>query len=143
MEHRYAPEQAMMEALNSAFPTVVTSGTIMAAAANLIALLTSNPVIATMGGCLGRGTIISIVLVLGVLPQLLVVGDRIVERTSFHLGGAPRKTHSLQGSLRLRGHVRGQLSGQVDADINGTLQGSFTGTVQTGAAVQEEGVEQL
>ena len=143
MKHRYAPEQAMIEALNSAFPTVFTSGTIMAAAANLIALLTSNPVIATMGGCLGRGTIISIVLVLGVLPQLLVVGDRIVERTSFHLGGSPRQERSLQGSLRLRGHVRGQLSGQVDADINGTLQGSFTGTVQTGASVQEEGVEQL
>ena len=49
----------------------------------------------------------------------------------------------MQGSLRLRGHVRGQLSVQVDADINGTLQGSFTGTVQTGASVQEEGVEQL
>ena len=145
LKHRYEPKQAMIAALNEAFPTVFTSGTIMASAANLIALLTSNPVIATMGACLGRGTIISIVLVLCVLPQLLVVGDRIVEATSFRLGGKARQTRTGEGTLRLHGHVRGQLSGMVDAEIHGVVKGSFTGTVNAGGMPeqQEEGGEGL
>ena len=53
----------------------------------LISVLTTNPVIAAIGECLGRGTIISIILVLFVLPQILVLGDSIIERTSFEMKG--------------------------------------------------------
>lgn len=76
---------AIKQSLNLAFPTIFTSGTILACAGFAIGLLSSNPVIASVGSSLGRGTVISIVLVMGILPQLLVLGDFIIEKTSFNL----------------------------------------------------------
>lgn len=76
---------AIKQSLNLAFPTVFTSGSILACAGFAIGLFTSNPVIAMVGSSLGRGTLVSIVLVMGILPQLLVLGDVIIEKTSFNL----------------------------------------------------------
>lgn len=76
---------AIKQSLNLAFPTVFTSGTILASAGFAIGLLSSNAVIASVGTALGRGTVISIILVMGILPQLLVLGDFIIEKTSFNL----------------------------------------------------------
>ncbi len=74
---------AIKEALNMAFPTIFTSGTILSAAGFSIAFLSSDPSITSIGLTLGRGTVISIVLVMGILPQLLVMFDKIIEKTSF------------------------------------------------------------
>lgn len=77
--------EAIKKSLNLAFPTIFTSGTILACAGFAIGLFSSNPVIASVGSSLGRGTVVSIVLVMGILPQLLVLGDFIIEKTSFNL----------------------------------------------------------
>lgn len=77
--------EAIKKSLNLAFPTVFTSGTILAAAGFAISLFSSNPIIASVGSSLGRGTLISIALVMGILPQLLVLCDFIIEKTSFNL----------------------------------------------------------
>ena len=77
--------EAIKQSLNLAFPTIFTSGTILACAGFAIGLFSSNPVISSVGSALGRGTVISIVLVMGILPQLLVLGDFIIEKTSFSL----------------------------------------------------------
>lgn len=76
---------AIKNSLELAFPTIFTSGTILASAGFAIGLLSSDPAIASIGSTLGRGTLISIVLVMGILPQLLVLGDFIIEKTSFKL----------------------------------------------------------
>lgn len=76
---------AIKESLNLAFPTVFTSGTILASAGFAISLFSSSPIIASVGSTLGRGTLISIALVMGILPQLLVLCDFIIEKTSFNL----------------------------------------------------------
>lgn len=60
MEHK----QAMIETINFAFPTILTSGTIMTVSGILIGQMTSDACIVGIGQCLGRGTIISILLVL-------------------------------------------------------------------------------
>lgn len=73
----------MIETINFAFPTILTSGTIMTVSGILIGQMTSDACIVGIGQCLGRGTIISIILVLFVLPQILLIGTRIVDRTSF------------------------------------------------------------
>ena len=65
MEHK----QAMIETINFAFPTILTSGTIMTVSGILIGRMTSDACIVGIGQCLGRGTIISILLVLFVLPR--------------------------------------------------------------------------
>ena len=64
-------KQAVIDTLNQSFPTIVTSGTIMIAAGYLIYFLVKDPLISTLGLALGRGTIISILCVMCVLPIFL------------------------------------------------------------------------
>ncbi|MGN0818104.1 MAG: RND family transporter [Candidatus Coproplasma sp.] len=74
---------AIAEAVNAAFPTIVTSGTILVAAAFLIGAIVKNPLIATLGTCLGKGVIISILSVILVIPSMLVVFDKPLLKTYF------------------------------------------------------------
>ena len=122
-------KDAIIQALNAAFPTVFTSGSIMAAAGLLIGNLSAQPVVSIMGTCLGRGTIISILLVLGVLPAFLVLGDTLIDRTRFHISMPQTPKTVSSGSMRLSGHVRGYMSGMVDADFNGTLHGDVDASI--------------
>ena len=71
----------MVQSLNEAFPTIITSGTILTSAGFVIGYLTNNAVIASLGKVLGRGTLISIILVMTVLPQLLLIGDKLIDKT--------------------------------------------------------------
>ena len=130
-------KEAVIESLNEAFPTIVTSGTIMASASLLIGVVSTMPAIAPIGVCLGRGTLISIFLVMVILPQLLLLGDLIIEKTAFTLvSHAP--TQSKSGSIRVNGRVRGYVSGMVNADINGVVYGSVNATVEAGALEEQE-----
>ncbi len=131
-------KDAVIESLNEAFPTIVTSGTILASAGILIGFLSSNPAIASIGVCLGRGTLISIFLVMGILPQILLLGDIIIEKTAFTLKARlPIQSHT--GTLRVDGHVRGYVSGMVDADFSGLLHGTINASVAAGDIRPEEG----
>ena len=133
-------KEAIVYALTAAFPTVFTSGSIMAAAGLLIGSLSAQPVISVLGTCLGRGTIISIFLVLFVLPAFLVLGDSIINRTSFKLKPIEPKTRAATGTMRVHGHVRGYISGIVDADIDGIVHGQLNASVTTnGQLTTEEG----
>ena len=134
-------KQAIVQALNAAFATVFTSGTIMASAGLLIGNLSAQPVVSTMGLCLGRGTIISIFLVLFVLPAFLVLGDSIINRTSFKLKSIEPRARAATGTIRVSGHVRGYISGVVDADFDGILHGQLDASVATGGQVNTDGGE--
>ena len=133
------PKEAMIAALNEAFPTIFTSGTILAVAGALIGVMTTNPVIAAIGTCLGRGTVISIVLVMAVLPQILLIGDTIVERTSFDVKvpvDLSRVNRTASGNMRVSGRVRGYVNGVIDAEIKGTLNGTLNASVTSGTTVE-------
>ena len=130
------PHDAIVGALNEAFPTIFTSGTILAVAGSLIGVMTTNPVISSIGSCLGRGTIISIVLVFGVLPQILLLGDTLMERTSFEMKTLKLPTRTASGTMRVDGHVRGYISGVVDADFSGVLHGQMNAAIATGTTVK-------
>jgi len=124
-------KEAIVHALNSAFPTVLTSGSMMAAAGLLIGNMSAQPVVSIMGTCIGRGTIISIILVLFVLPSILVLGDSIIERTRFKIKGIEPKVRTATGTVRVAGHVRGYISGMVDANINGVIHGQLNASIIT------------
>ena len=126
------PKEAMVAALNESFPTIFTSGSILASAGILISVLTTNPVISAIGTCLGRGTIVSILLVLFVLPQILILGDTIIERTSFEMKGVGGITRTASGTMHVNGRVRGYINGVVDAEIKGVLHGQFNASIATG-----------
>ena len=75
--------EAMARAVNESFPTVMTSGTIMTVAGILIAYRVSDVYIGHIGLAVGRGALISVILVLSVLPQLIVLLDKVIEKTTF------------------------------------------------------------
>ena len=77
--------EAMAEAVNQSFPTVLTSGSIMTIAGLLIGYRVSDVYVNHIGLAVGRGAFISVVLVLTVLPQLLVLLDGAVEKTRFRI----------------------------------------------------------
>ncbi len=129
-------KEAIVETLNQSFPTIVTSGTILTAAGLLIGQLSSNPAISSIGVCLGRGTIISMLLVMSVLPQILLLGDTIIERTAFTLK-KPDIVQTGTGALRINGHVRGYVQGVVNAEIHGSIQGRISAVVDVGAMEPE------
>lgn len=123
---------AIIESLNSSFPTIFTSGSILAAAGILISKMTTNPVIAAIGTCLGRGTIISIVLVFFVLPQILILGDTIIEKTSFRIETSLGKNvQSSSGTMALNGRLRGKVNGYIDGEFKGVLRGQLNALVTT------------
>ena len=106
--------EAIVQALNLSFPTVLTSGSILSSAGFLIAQITTEPAIVGIGECLCRGTLISMFLVMFILPQILFLGDGIVERTRFDLK-VPEVARSAHGTVYVNGRVRGRISGVVDA----------------------------
>lgn len=85
LKDRMPKKEAMIETMNFAFPTIMTSGTMLSVAGILIGNMTSEPSISSMGQCIGRGTIISMILVMFVLPQILLLGEKIIDRTSFKI----------------------------------------------------------
>lgn len=74
--------EAMITALNLAFPTIITSGTMLISAGLLIGARVSSGAVAGMGRFVGVGSLITVFLVLFVLPQLLLLGDTFVRRTA-------------------------------------------------------------
>ncbi|MBQ1170230.1 MAG: MMPL family transporter [Oscillospiraceae bacterium] len=138
-EKKHMPhKEAIVQAVNSAFPTIFTSGSMMAAAGLLIGNMSAQPVVSIMGTCIGRGTIISILLVLLVLPSILVLGDSIINRTSFQIKGLEPKTRTATGTVRIRGHVRGYISGVVDAEVDGVLHGQLNAMISTDTELTEQ-----
>ena len=124
LKKKMPQKEAIVETLNQVFPTIITSGSILAAAGLLIGVLSSEEAISSIGICLGRGTIISIILVMGVLPQLLILGDFIIEKTAFTIS-LPNRLQMEKRYLELDGHVKGYVSGRVDAQIQGILEGTI------------------
>ena len=120
MDHR----RAIIETLNFAFPTVITSGTILTVAGLLIGQMTSEPTIAGIGQSLGRGTILSMLLVLFVLPQILLIGSGIIDKTSF---AVPKMLHRRQLSGRVV--VNGVVSGEIRGTVTGVMRATVDGDV--------------
>lgn len=123
-------KDAITETLNQAFPTIITSGAILAAAGILIGQLSSDGTISSIGVCLGRGTIMSIVLVMGVLPQILILGDTIIEKTSFTIKKRER-TQVSGGRIAVTGMVHGYVNGRIDAVVNGIIVGDVDAKIES------------
>ena len=132
-------KEAVVEALDQSFPTVFTSGSIMTVAGFLISELTTDPTIGSVGLALGRGTLTSIILVMSVLPQILLLGDIIIEKTALTLN-KDRKQRFNRGTMRLDGHVRGHVAGFVDGEFKGVIHGSVDALIES--RYQETEVEE-
>ncbi|MGN1148935.1 MAG: RND family transporter [Lachnospiraceae bacterium] len=139
----YMPiKKAIVETLNQAFPTIVTSGSMLVAAGFIISNVSTNAVVAAIGLALGRGTLTSIALVLLVLPQTLLVGDIIIEKTAFTLKRDMAKPLPASGRIRMSGHIRGYVNGVIDGEFTGLIEGEMGAVVRPKDIVQQAGDEE-
>ncbi|MDD3429526.1 MAG: MMPL family transporter [Oscillospiraceae bacterium] len=122
LKNKMSQKDAIIDTMNFAFPTILTSGAVLAIAGILIGRMTSEAAIVGIGECLGRGTILSIIIVMFVLPQMLLLGDKIIERTSFSVS-LPIQAQRTSGLVRLDGHVRGTINGAVNGIVHATVKG--------------------
>ena len=138
LKARMTRKEAIIDTLNFAFPTIITSGSILAISGFLIGNLTSEPVIAGIGESLGRGTVISIFLVMLVLPQILLTGTAFIDKTSFSMPGVSVGEHrALSGKVFVNGMVRGHISGNVRGQICAMVDGDVDLNVISGSADEE------
>ena len=131
-------KEAIVHAMNSAFPTVFTSGTIMASAGILIGNMSAQPVVSIMGLCIGRGTIISMILVLVVLPSILVLGDSIINRTAFRVPMPVPEKREVEGVVYVNGHLKGCVSGHMDGTFHGVIRGNLDASISSSTEIEEE-----
>ena len=127
----YGRRQSIIDSMNQAFPTIITSGTMMVVAGFLIGKLTSNAAIFGIGKCLGRGTSISIMVTMFVLPQILLVGDKIIEKTAFVMN-MPIRTKNVTGLMKVDGLVRGRIEGTVTGSMSAIVRGNVSAYVEAG-----------
>ncbi len=116
---------AIIDTMNLSFPTIVTSGPMLALAGITIGNLTSDAAIYNIGQCIGRGTIISIFITLFVLPQILLVGDTIISKTAFVMN-MPLKNFNATGLIRVDGAIRGRINGTVTGTMTGLIRGDVS-----------------
>ena len=138
LKAKMTKKAAIIDTLNFAFPTIITSGSILAISGFLIGNLTSEPVIAGIGESLGRGTVLSIFLVMLVLPQILLTGTAFIDKTSFSMPGVSVGEHrALTGKVFVNGMVRGHISGNVRGQICAMVDGDVDLNVISGLADEE------
>ena len=123
--------EAVIETISQCFPTIFTSGSILTTASFLIGGMFTEPMIASFGSLLGRGTLISILLVMIVLPQLLMLGDVIIEKTAFTVGGLKNYRQESNVAMNLDGRVQGYVSGYLDAEVRGVIRGDLNAAVES------------
>ncbi len=131
LRERMGKREAIIDTMNLSFPTIITSGTMMAVAGILIGKMTSDAVIYGIGKCLGRGTIISIIVTMFVLPQILLVGDKVIELTAFVMN-MPLQTRQVAGAMRIDGVVRGHIDGNINGVVHAVVKGNVSAYIDNG-----------
>ena len=134
---RLPMKEAIIDTMNFAFPTIITSGTILAVAGTLIGKMSSEPTIVGIGQSIGQGTLISIGLVMLVLPQILLLGSGVVERTSFSMHSSLRQ-RSASGRVRVDGVVHGEIHGTITGTIHAFVDGDVDVRLVSGSLSEEE-----
>lgn len=131
LKEKMSKKDAIIDTMNFAFPTIITSGSMMALAGILIGKMSSDAAICGIGDCLGRGTIISIIIVMFILPQILLLGEKVIDKTSFTVS-MPIKTTNTSGLIRVDGRVQGQIDGFVIGEVHGIIRGDANLSLRTG-----------
>lgn len=137
-EKQHMPvKEAICVAINKAFPTILTSGSIMAVMGFLLGAISTSPVNAIMGQCIGRGTVISMLLVLFVLPCVLVIGNQIIDATSFQMKGPDIVEREDVGTMHVKGRMHGYVEGYIEGEMDAIVRGRVHAAVVSNSLVIE------
>lgn len=79
---KYSVKDSMSLALSSSISTILTSGSILVLSTLIIGLVSKVSIVSDLGLLLSRGCLISVLMIVFVLPQCLMICDKIIEKTS-------------------------------------------------------------
>lgn len=82
---KQSKKEALSNALKASIMTIFTSASILVIATFTIAIVSSQELISTICIVIGRGTIISTIIVLLVLPACLILFDKFIEKGTYKL----------------------------------------------------------
>lgn len=82
---RIGKKSAVIETVAVVTPSVLTSGSVLAVVGFLLGYISSHGILSQLGIFIGRGSLLSLFIVLFVLPGLLYLLDGLVQRTTLHL----------------------------------------------------------
>ena len=77
-------KQAAWETVKDCTISIFTSASILTIAGTILGIVSTNLVLSQLGTLVGRGTTISFILVIFVLPTLLMLFDKCIEKTTWH-----------------------------------------------------------
>lgn len=77
------PREALNISLGASFKSIVVSATTLAMAGFALYITASNPVISELGMLLARGTAFSVLMVVGFLPTMLAIFDKVISKTTY------------------------------------------------------------
>ena len=86
-------KEAARLAIRNTSASIMTPACILAIACLILGFISSNGIISELGLMLGRGAIISSILVLILLPSLLIIFDRVIQKTT--LGTCRKKLNEM------------------------------------------------
>ncbi len=70
-----------------------------------------------------------------VLPQILLVGDKIIEKTAFVMN-MPIRTKNVTGLMKVDGLVRGRIDGVVTGTMKAIVRGNVSAYVEAGDVME-------
>lgn len=76
--------EAILLTYGETFHSILVSAVILASAGFVIAYTSTNPIVSQLGMLLGRGTILSMAMVVCILPALLLTFDSFIKKTTLH-----------------------------------------------------------
>ncbi len=91
-------KEAMLKALSENLSAILVSAGILAAAGFTLASTSGNQIVSELGALLGRGTILSFVMVVCALPALLLIFDKVIEKTTIKSGFYKHKRRENRGA---------------------------------------------
>ena len=74
--------ESILLSMKNSLPTILTSGSIIVISSLIIHLISSNFSISAIGLILFKGTIFSMLMIIFVLPELLVITDKLIKKTT-------------------------------------------------------------
>lgn len=88
-------KEAMIEAQTRSTPAIITSAVVLATAGFVVAFISKLGVVREIGLLIGRGALLSGVLVLFILPALLLTFDKIIEATNIKINFKKNKKEEI------------------------------------------------
>lgn len=134
IENRYKMNRvdAMKDAFRGSVMTVMTSGSILVIAAFIVGMVSKVAIIADLGVMLSIGCLISLCIILFALPEILLLCDKLIEKTSLKKKG---KRFLKDGEV-----LAAETAGEADATLT-ELGGNFVSDASDNAAIETETVE--